>query len=108
MCCVRQERRTGGAEFGVRVNGIAPGSIDTPLMREMEEHHGGDQRAREMLWATTPLGRSQDRYGSTAEVAELIAFLLGDQSSWITGTVIPVDGGVLAMDPYRPHERASA
>jgi NAD(P)-dependent dehydrogenase (short-subunit alcohol dehydrogenase family) len=97
-----------GAAFGVRVNGVAPGSIDTPLMRHMEDHLGGDDSAREILWATTPLGRYQNRYGSTAEVAALVAFLLGDQSSWITGTVVPVDGGVLAMDPYRPQKRATA
>lgn len=97
-----------GASCGVRVNGIAPGSISTPMMRHMEDHLGGDDWARSALWATTPLGRHQQRYGTTAEVAALIAFLLGEQSSWMTGTVIPVDGGVLAMDPYRLPERATA
>ena len=97
-----------GAAVGVRVNGIAPGSIQTPMMSHLEDDLGGDDWARESLWATTPLGLHQQRYVTAAEVAALIAFLLGDQSSWITGAVIPVDGGVLAMDPYRLPERATA
>jgi NAD(P)-dependent dehydrogenase (short-subunit alcohol dehydrogenase family) len=65
-----------GARLGLRVSSVAPGSIDTPLMRLLEAHLGGDDVARQALCATTPLGRAQDRYGSTADVAELVAFLL--------------------------------
>ena len=90
-----------GAAFGVRVNAIAPGSIDTPLMRHMEERLGGGDDAARALHATTPLGRQADRYGSGEEVAALVAFLLGEESGWITGATVPVDGGVLATDPYR-------
>jgi NAD(P)-dependent dehydrogenase (short-subunit alcohol dehydrogenase family) len=90
-----------GAPLGVRVNGIAPGSIDTPMMQSLEARLGGGAAAAAALYGTTPLGRAQQRYGRPEEVAQLVAFLLGEQSSWITGTIIPIDGGVLATDPYR-------
>ncbi len=90
-----------GAPLGVRVNGIAPGSIDTALMRALEERLGGGAQASAALHGTTPLGRAQQRYGRPDEVAALVAFLLGDQAGWITGAIVPIDGGVLASDPYR-------
>jgi len=91
-----------GAALGVRVNAIAPGAIDTPLMHAREQRLGGDEAARRTLHAMTPLGRFADRYGSPDEIAATTAFLLSDAAGWITGTTVAVDGGVLAENPFRP------
>jgi NAD(P)-dependent dehydrogenase (short-subunit alcohol dehydrogenase family) len=75
---------------GVRVNSVLPGAIDTPSLRA-----GFSRRANAEagLVARTPL----HRIGSPREVATVVAFLLdGEQSGFITGAAIPVDGGVLA------------
>jgi NAD(P)-dependent dehydrogenase (short-subunit alcohol dehydrogenase family) len=85
----------------VRVNAIAPGSINTPMMVVIEHARGGDDTARCAIRASTPLGRHEDRLGHPGEVAALVAFLLSDDAGWITGATIPIDGGTLAADPYQ-------
>jgi 3-oxoacyl-[acyl-carrier protein] reductase len=72
------------AARGVRVNVIAPGFIETDMTRAL-----GD-KAREALMAQIPLSRA----GLPADVAALALFLAGDSSAYITGQVIPVDGGL--------------
>ena len=72
------------ASRGVRVNVIAPGFIETDMTRALGE------KARDALMAQIPLGRA----GTAADVAALAAFLASDAAAYITGQVIPVDGGL--------------
>ena len=74
------------AAAGVRVNAVAPGFIDTPLLR------GPDEESRRALSAAHPLGR----LGTAAEVAAAVCFLASPAASFITGSVLPVDGGYVA------------
>jgi glucose 1-dehydrogenase len=78
------------APHGIRVNAIGPGSIQTPMLGNVAE----DEAARRKLLQRTPLGR----IGDAAEVAAVAAFLLGDDSSYITGQTIYPDGGRLALN----------
>jgi len=71
---------------GVRVNAVAPGYIETEMTKSLE-----GWRRRE-IDARIPLGR----FGTPEDVADVIAFLLSDDARYITGAVVPVDGGYLA------------
>jgi NAD(P)-dependent dehydrogenase (short-subunit alcohol dehydrogenase family) len=74
------------AAKGVRVNAVAPGTIDTPAVARM------DPRGIAAAVRMHPLGR----IGRPEEVASAILFLASDEASFITGAVLPVDGGFLA------------
>jgi NAD(P)-dependent dehydrogenase (short-subunit alcohol dehydrogenase family) len=90
--------RTAASEvagFGIRVNAICPGPIDTPLMARSErlvnpDDPGSERRRFEQ---GTPLGR----YGRPEEIAEVAAFLLQPGGEYLTGACIAVDGGLSAV-----------
>jgi 2-deoxy-D-gluconate 3-dehydrogenase len=71
---------------GVRVNAVAPGFIETDLTSTME-----DWKRRE-IDQRIPIGR----WGTPEDVAGAVAWLLSDDARYVTGAVVPVDGGYLA------------
>jgi NAD(P)-dependent dehydrogenase (short-subunit alcohol dehydrogenase family) len=87
-----------GATRGVRVNAIAPGIIPTNLISQPGGAPVNSDAAHERARVTTPL----ERAGTTDEVAALVAFLLSDEATYVTGGFYPVDGGAGAANPFRP------
>jgi len=79
------------ADHGVRVNAVAPGTIATELAREAVL---GSDQARRRIMSRTPL----KRLGEPTEIAEVCAFLVSDAASYMTGSIVYVDGGRLALN----------
>jgi 3-oxoacyl-[acyl-carrier protein] reductase len=75
---------------GIRVNGLLPGRIATERVAELDQSTGDQVRAQARAITTIPLGR----YGDPAEFAEAAVFLLSPRSSFVTGVMLPVDGGM--------------
>ena len=82
-------------EYGpaVRANVIAPGSIDTPRFRKVLEKTPGASDFVEGLTHTIPVGR----LGLAEDVAAIALFLASDQSAYVSGAVVPADGGLAAL-----------
>jgi len=79
------------ARYGVRVNAVAPGPIETPLLNAAPEQLGEiGVRLKQGMINATALGRS----GEPAEVAAAIAFLASDDASYVTGQTVGVSGGL--------------
>jgi NAD(P)-dependent dehydrogenase (short-subunit alcohol dehydrogenase family) len=74
------------ARRGVRANALCPGPVETPLALQLY----GDEPAWQRRRVHIPIGR----LGTPAEVAEAALFLASDESSWVTGTSLLVDGGI--------------
>ncbi len=83
------------ARRSVRVNAVAPGYIDTPLLRGFAEATGDEQGTIDKWNNRMPIGRLQ----TPAEVAEVILFLASPRASAVTGTTYVVDGGMLTAQP---------
>ncbi len=73
------------AQFGIRVNAVAPGYIETPMTAPLPD------KVKERVTAQTPMRR----LGVADEVANLYAFLASDEAAFITGSVYNVDGGIV-------------
>ena len=80
------------AKSNIRVNCICPGAIETPMLNASLDTAKNPQAARESLVQKHPLRRT----GTPNEIAQAALFLATDDSSFITGATIPVDGGILA------------
>src|SRR5262249_22965740 len=79
------------APHGIRVNAIAPGTIMTPMNERIFREAEDPQALIERWNSMHPIGR----FGQPQEVAELIVFLASDRSSFVTGEVIRIDGGLM-------------
>jgi NAD(P)-dependent dehydrogenase (short-subunit alcohol dehydrogenase family) len=80
------------ADRGIRVNAVAPGTIRTERVKRFPEEPGGAEYL-DAIARMHPMGR----IGEPNEVASAIVFLASDEASFITGAVLPVDGGFLAQ-----------
>jgi NAD(P)-dependent dehydrogenase (short-subunit alcohol dehydrogenase family) len=83
-----QQMAAEWASRGIRVVAIAPGMVDTPMLRVMDDPAAG----RAFLDASVPLRR----LGTPAEIASVVCFAASTEASYLTGTTIVVDGGLLA------------
>lgn len=87
--------RTMAVDFatdGIRVNAIAPGAIETPLLRRSFARHADPDAVREV----SRQRHAMKRFGRAEEIASAALYLASDESSFTTGVVLPVDGGWLA------------
>lgn len=80
------------ADRGIRVNAVAPGTINTERVKQLADEPGGPEYMSNIV-KMHPIGR----IGDPREVAQAILFLASDDASFITGVILPVDGGYLAQ-----------
>ncbi len=80
------------ADFGIRVNAVSPAVVSTPVYNGVFGGQEEAEKALEGFHGFHPIGRN----GTPEDIANSILFLLSDKSSWITGTILDIDGGVMA------------
>jgi NAD(P)-dependent dehydrogenase (short-subunit alcohol dehydrogenase family) len=73
----------------IRVNAVSPGVIDTPGLEDVMASSETGRQLGQMISGAAPLGR----FGTPDEIARAVVFLASDDSSYITGTELSVDGG---------------
>ncbi len=81
------------APLGIRVNAISPGAIETPLLQEFFNASADPELARQEALKSEPIGR----FGTPADIGNLVAFLASDAASFITGAEILIDGGMTVL-----------
>ena len=74
---------------GIRVNGLLPGRVDTERVRELDARSDDPEAARKAAAESIPLRR----YGQPEEFGRVAAFLLSPATGYLTGAMVPVDGG---------------
>ena len=80
------------AQQGIRANCICPGVVDTPMSRGYFDSLANPEEVRRQFETMTPMGR----FGTPEEIARTVLFLACEDSSYLTGAMIPVDGGLSA------------
>lgn len=80
------------AEDGIRINAVAPGEVDTPMLRSQRSAPPTREELDAMADATIPV----KRLAQPEEIAEVVAFLASEKASYMTGAIVPVDGGYTA------------
>lgn len=79
--------------YGIRCNSVHPSYTDTPMVDRMVDGHHNPERLRQAIEAAAPLGR----IGVPADVAGAVLYLASDDSAFVTGSELTVDGGICAM-----------
>lgn len=82
------------APYGIRVNAVGPGTIETPLIKDVVK----SPEFRDKVLSRTPLGR----FGQPEEIAAIVTWLASDEASYITGETIYADGGRLPLNYTMP------
>ena len=77
------------AKFNIRVNAVAPGAIDTQMVNSLKREINSEKKYNARMKDAHPIGR----IGKVHEVANVICFLASEESSFMTGATVPVDGG---------------